>query len=81
MSKADAKLAAAAIALTETDAFKAQIDAVTALYNPARQDENLHDALRCILVTMKALGPKAATALNDANTAIAEAAAAAAVNA
>ena len=79
MSKADAETAQAAIDLSKSDTFKAVIEAASALYDPARQAENLHDALRCAIVTMTALGPKATTALADANRAIAEAATAAAV--
>jgi hypothetical protein len=70
MSQADVQLAKDVAALTETENYKGLITELESLYQPARQHENIHDALRCILVTMKALAPKSVTALKEAEAAV-----------
>lgn len=75
----DARRARAAAEIAATPAFRDTLAAVQALYDPARQAEPLDDALRCVVVTMTALEPKAALALKVAERAIGEAAAAAAL--
>lgn len=69
MSQADITLAKDVAALAETKAFKDLVTKVSSYYDPARQQETLHDALRVIIVTMNALAPKTVTALKEAEVA------------
>lgn len=69
-AQADIQLAKDVAALAETPEFKGLRDAIQSHYDPARQQETIHDALRVILVTMDALAPKAATALKEAEASV-----------
>lgn len=73
MSQADIQLAKDVAAFAETKAFKDLLAKTQSFYNPARQHETIHDALRVIIVTMTALAPKTATALKEAEAAVKEA--------
>lgn len=73
MSSADITLAKDVAAFAETKAFKDIITKATNFYDPSRQQETIHDALRVIIVTMNALAPKTITALKEAEYAANEA--------
>jgi len=70
VTQEDVQLAKDVAALAESPEFKALRDKVQSFYDPLRQRETLHGALRVILVTMDALAPKTVTALKEAEAAV-----------